>query len=123
MPMADIECNPQTRSRLKMIYASDDGSDRADKALDEEIREMRESRAWRTGKEWVGLDNVAGRDKTPTRLSPATLRAIERVRNGEGKVSAALAEGISPSTIFRALAKEKPQRVTAVRYSLHAWSR
>ena len=42
--------------------------------------------------------------------SDSTLRAIERVRNGEGKVSAAVAEGISPSTLFRALAKTKPEK-------------
>ena len=43
--------------------------------------------------------------------SDATVRAIARVRAGEKPSHAAQAEGINPSTLFRALAKERPQRL------------
>jgi transposase len=39
--------------------------------------------------------------------SPATQRALEAVRRGTSAHAAALAEGISPSTIYRALAKQR----------------
>ena len=43
--------------------------------------------------------------------SDATVRAITRVRAGEKPTHAAQAEGVNPSTLFRALAKERPQRL------------
>ena len=43
--------------------------------------------------------------------SDATVRAIARVRAGERPTHAAQAEGINPSTLFRALAKERPPRL------------
>lgn len=46
--------------------------------------------------------------------SPATQRAIARVRAGERPTYAAQAEGINPSTLFRALANDRPPRLVLV---------
>ena len=46
--------------------------------------------------------------------SEATLRALQRVTSGERPTSAAKAEGINPSTLFRALAKRRPQKLYLV---------
>ena len=43
--------------------------------------------------------------------SDATVRAIARVHAGERPTRAAQAEGVNPSTLFRALAKERPSRL------------
>ena len=43
--------------------------------------------------------------------SDATVRAVARVRAGERPTLAARAENINSSTLFRALAKERPQRL------------
>lgn len=43
--------------------------------------------------------------------SEATLRALKRVASGERPTIAAKAEGINPSTLFRALAKKRPHRL------------
>ena len=42
--------------------------------------------------------------------SPATVRALERVAAGEPPYRAAINEGISPSTIYRALARARNQK-------------
>src|SRR5512143_2247963 len=44
------------------------------------------------------------------RPSDATVRALQRVAAGERPTHAAAAEGINPSTLFRALAKQRPAR-------------
>ena len=49
--------------------------------------------------------------KPSNQRSDATVRAVARVRTGERPTHAAQAEGINPSTLFRALAKERPQRL------------
>ncbi len=46
--------------------------------------------------------------------SEATLRALKRVTSGERPTIAAKAEGIAPSTLFRALAKRRPQKLYLV---------
>ena len=43
--------------------------------------------------------------------SPATVRAVSRVHAGEKPTHAAQAEKINPSTLYRALAKDRPQRL------------
>lgn len=43
--------------------------------------------------------------------SDATVRALARVRAGERPTHAACAEGINPSTLFKALVKERPGRM------------
>jgi len=43
--------------------------------------------------------------------SAATLRALKRVAAGEQPTTAAKAEGINPSTLFRALAKRRPPKL------------
>lgn len=43
--------------------------------------------------------------------SAATVRALARVQAGELPTHAAQAEGVNPSTLFRALAKERPPRL------------
>ena len=43
--------------------------------------------------------------------SDATVRALHRVEAGELPTFAAKAEGFHPSTLFRALAKKRPQRL------------
>lgn len=43
--------------------------------------------------------------------SDATVRALARVKAGERPTQAASAEGINPSTLFRAIAKERPSRL------------
>lgn len=42
--------------------------------------------------------------------SEATLRALKRVADGDRPTHAAKAEGINPSTLFRALAKRRPHK-------------
>jgi DNA-binding CsgD family transcriptional regulator len=44
------------------------------------------------------------------RISSATERALKRVAKGQSIRSSALAEGISPSTLFRALKRLKKGR-------------
>lgn len=46
------------------------------------------------------------------KTSESTNRALERVRKGQNPYSAALDEGISPSTIYRALARIRKQTAT-----------
>ncbi len=46
--------------------------------------------------------------------SAATVRALARVQAGERPTHAAQAEGINSSTLFRALAKERPPRLFLV---------
>ena len=57
--------------------------------------------------------------------SDATTHALARVRAGERPTHAASAEGINPSTLFRALAKERPSRLFLVvapeKGGLNAW--
>lgn len=43
--------------------------------------------------------------------SDATVRALKRVEAGERPTLAASAEGVHPSTLFRALAKKRPHRL------------
>ena len=43
--------------------------------------------------------------------SDATVRALARVQAGEKPTHAAQAEGVNSSTLFRALAKERPSRL------------
>ncbi len=43
--------------------------------------------------------------------SPATVRALKRVQAGEKPTHAAIAEGINPSTLFRALVEERPGKM------------
>jgi len=50
-------------------------------------------------------------------LSDATVRALQRVEAGERPTHAARAEGIDPSTLYRALAKRRPHRL----FLLLAW--
>lgn len=47
-------------------------------------------------------------------LSDATLRALKRVEAGEKPIAAARSEGIAPSTLFRQLAKQRPQKLYLV---------
>jgi hypothetical protein len=49
--------------------------------------------------------------KNHQKRSPATQRAIARVRAGERPTYAAREEKIDNSTLFRALAKDRPQRL------------
>ena len=53
------------------------------------------------------------------------LRALARVKAGERPTHAAQAEGVNPSTLFRALAKERPQRLFLLMASenggINAW--
>ena len=55
----------------------------------------------------------------------ATVRALARVRAGERPTHAARAEGINPSTLFRALAKERLPRffllIAPENGGLNAW--
>lgn len=44
------------------------------------------------------------------RISAATERALQRVRRGENPHFAALAEGIPPSTIYRALKRIRERK-------------
>lgn len=57
--------------------------------------------------------------------SDATLRALKRVTSGERPTAAAKAEGINPSTLFRALAKKRPHRLFLIiakeRGGFNAW--
>ena len=57
--------------------------------------------------------------------SPATVRALKRVQAGERPTHAAHAEGVNPSTLFRALAKERPPRlfllISPERGGFNAW--
>ena len=46
--------------------------------------------------------------------SEATLRALKRVEAGERPSHAANAEGINPSTLFRALSKRRPRKLYLV---------
>jgi len=51
---------------------------------------------------------------TGRKQSTATERALARVEMGEKPYTAALNEGISPSTIYRALARNRPRRADEV---------
>lgn len=57
--------------------------------------------------------------------SAATMRALQRVAAGERPTHAASAEGINPSTLFRALAKKRPHRLFLIiakeRGGFNAW--
>ena len=57
--------------------------------------------------------------------SDATVRALKRVDAGERPTLAAKAEGIHPSTLFRALSKLRPHRlfliITKERGGFNAW--
>ena len=52
--------------------------------------------------------------KNHLKRSPATQRAIARVRAGERPTHAAQAESVNPSTLFRALAKDRAPRLFLV---------
>lgn len=62
------------------------------------------------------VEHSVPKEPTSTARAPsdATLRALKRVADGERPSTAAKAEGINPSTLFRALAKSRPQKLYVV---------
>ena len=57
------------------------------------------------------MPEFAQRQINHTERSPATVRALARVQAGDKPTHAAKAEGINSSTLWRALAKERPKRL------------